>query len=155
MGVTGCDQMSPSGGVVVDKPFPELMLTTLDGKVFKLDGLKGQVVILKLWATWCVICREEEPYFKAFSKALSDEVVVAYVAVDRDLNLVKEYLLDKPNDFVQLFDENMAQSKSVLNAHVIPQVYIIDKSGILRYHVVGSIEWDESILQVIERIKKR
>jgi len=154
MGLLGCDRIDSSNGVMVDEPFPELTLTTLDGEPFIMDALRGQVVIVKLWATWCGVCRETEPQFKTFARQLDDEVVVASVSVDGDLNLVREYLLDRPNDFVQLFDKNMIQSKSVLNAYVIPQVYIIDKLGVLKYYTAGGVEWDGDMLKTINRIKE-
>ncbi len=152
---SGCDR---TGGAVeqplgIGKPFPEISLMTYDKKPFNVSELKGKVVILKLWATWCAICLEEAPKFAVFSKKLDEEVVVVSVSVDRDLNLAKEYLLDHPSKFIELFDQSMLQTKSFLKTSVIPQVYLIDRSGVLRDYFIGAITWDASMLQKIQKIQ--
>ncbi len=149
----GCESVdSLDQQVAVGKPFPEMKLVTYDREPFSLESLRGKVVILKLWATWCVICREEAPYFLTFSKKLDDSVAVVSVSVDKDLNSAKEYLLDHPSDFLQLFDQSMVQTKLVLKASVIPQVYIIDSAGILRYYAVGFVNWDDGMLKKIQAL---
>ncbi|VAW45989.1 hypothetical protein MNBD_GAMMA03-1870 [hydrothermal vent metagenome] len=151
----GCDKVGSLGSQVAEgKVFPEMELVTYDKKPFSLESLRGKVVILKLWATWCVICREEAPHFLAFSKKLDDSVVVASVSVDKDLNSAKEYLLDYPNEFLQLFDQSMVQTKMVLKASTIPQVYVIDRAGVLRYYAVGFIEWNEDMLKKVQALSE-
>ena len=145
----GCERAGLSSGIAVGKPFPELKLVTYDNEPFDIRQLKGKVVIVKLWATWCGVCREEAPKFLAFSKQLDKSVVVVSVSVDQNLNLPKEYLRDHPDDFLQLFDQAMVQAKTVLNVSMIPQVYLIDKAGVLRYYAVGIVDWNEEILKKI------
>ncbi len=151
----GCDRVGLSGDVAEGKPFPELKLVTYDNESFDLRQLKGKVVVLKLWATWCGVCREEAPKFLEFSKQLDDSVVVISVSVDKNLNLPKEYLLDNPDPFLHLFDQSMVQTKLVLKANVIPQTYIIDQKGVLRYYAVGVIEWDARMLTKVQTIQKQ
>ncbi len=145
----GCDRSGLSSEVAVGKPFPELKLVTYDNESFDLRQLRGKVVILKLWATWCGVCREEAPRFLSFSKRLDESVVVVSVSVDQNLNLPREYLLDHPDEFLHLFDQAMMQSKLVLKASVIPQVYVLDQDGVLRYYMVGVNDWNEDVLKKI------
>ncbi len=145
----GCERAGLSSGVAVGKPFPELKLVTYDNEPFDIRQLKGKVVIVKLWATWCGVCREEAPQFLAFSKQLDDSVVVVSISVDQNLNVAREYLRDHPDDFLQLFDQSMVQSKLVLKVNVIPQVYVIDQEGILRYYMVGANDWGEDMLRKV------
>jgi cytochrome c biogenesis protein CcmG/thiol:disulfide interchange protein DsbE len=146
----GCDKVDSL--VEEGKPFPELKLITYDNEPFDLRRLKGKVVILKLWATWCGVCREEAPQFLEFSKQLDDSVVVVSVSVDQNLNLPKEYLLDYPDNFLHLFDQSMVQTKRILKVSVIPQMYLIDQKGILQDFAVGSVEWDESKLRKVQKL---
>ncbi|MCF6299303.1 MAG: TlpA family protein disulfide reductase [Thiomicrorhabdus sp.] len=147
----GCDDSS-NHQVAVGKPFPDMTLVTYDKEPFTLEQLRGKVVILKLWATWCSVCREEAPHFLAFSEKLDESVVIASLSVDQNLNSAKEYLLDHPNGFLQLFDQSMVQTKVILKVNVIPQVYLIDQEGILRYFAVGLVDWDEEMLKKVQRL---
>ncbi|GEM_PF-4621072 len=154
--LSGCEGISSVDSPLLEgKPFPEMELVTYDNEPFSLKQLKGKVVILKLWATWCAVCREEAPHFLAFSKKLDDSVVVVSVSVDQNVNSAKEYLLEHPNDFLQLFDKSMVQTKVVLKVSVIPQVYLIDQEGILRYFAVGAVVWDDEILKKVQRLLER
>ncbi|HIE40311.1 MAG TPA: TlpA family protein disulfide reductase [Thiomicrorhabdus sp.] len=146
----GCERTGFSEGVSIGKPFPELRLVTYDNEPFELHQLRGKVVILRLWATWCGVCREEAPKFLVFSKKLDDSVVVVSVSVDENLNAPKEYLLEYPDEFLHLFDQSMVQSKLVLKANVIPQVYVIDQEGVLRYYSVGTNDWGEDMLKRVK-----
>ncbi len=149
----GCDRAGLSGDVAVGKPFPELKLVTYANEPFDLRQLKGKVVVLKLWATWCGVCREEAPQFLEFSKQLNDSVVVVSVSVDQELNRPKEYLLDNPDPFLHLFDQSMVQTKLVLKVSVIPQTYIIDQEGVLQYYTVGVLNWNAGMLAIIQKIQ--
>ncbi|VAW45011.1 hypothetical protein MNBD_GAMMA04-2248 [hydrothermal vent metagenome] len=152
-GLQGCEGVGSLGNQVAEgKAFPEMKLVTYENEPFSLESLRGKVVILKLWATWCGVCREEAPYFLTFSKKLDDSVVVASVSVDKDLNSAKEYLLDHPNTFLQLFDQSMVQTKLVLKTSVIPQVYVIDRKGILRYYMVGLVDWNDEMLKKMQAL---
>jgi len=147
----GCEGISLFDSPLLEgKPFPEMKLVTYDNEPFSLKQLEGKVVILKLWATWCLVCREEAPHFLAFSKKLDDSVVIVSISVDQNINSAKEYLLEYPNAFVQLFDQSMLQTKMVLKVSVLPQMYLIDQKGILRYFAVGSVEWDEEMLKKVQ-----
>ena len=150
----GCDEVGLlDRQLFVGKPFPDMKLVTYDNEPFRLDQLKGKVVVLKLWATWCLVCQQEAPHFLEFSKKLDDSVVVIAISVDQNLNSAREYLLDHPNSFLQLFDQSMVQTKTVLKVSVLPQVYIIDQAGILRYYEVGPVEWgDNEMLKTVKRL---
>ena len=56
-----------AAGPAVGKPAPPLTLRTLDGRSISTDSLRGQVVILSFWATWCAPCREELPLLSAYA----------------------------------------------------------------------------------------
>ncbi len=139
-------------GVKVGAVFPELKLVTYEQKPFEWRQLKDKVVILKIWATWCGVCREEAPQFLKFSKQLNDSVVVVAVSVDRDLNAAKEYVLDHPDNFVHLFDQSMIQTKLVLKSHGVPQVYVIDRQGVLRFFEIGRVDWNAEMLKKVNAL---
>jgi thiol-disulfide isomerase/thioredoxin len=78
------------------KPAPDFTGTTSNGKKVSLSSLKGKVVYVDVWATWCVPCREEFPDSKKLVKQFegNDQVVFLYVSVDRNVSAWKKLLKD-------------------------------------------------------------
>ncbi len=66
-GVAGCPLPSWADGPAVGKPAPPLTLHTLDGDTITTYGLRGKVVILSFWATWCAPCKEELPALSTYA----------------------------------------------------------------------------------------
>jgi len=66
-GASGWPLAATAGGLKMGKPAPPLVLHTLDGQAISTDSLRGKVVILTFWATWCAPCREELPLLSAYA----------------------------------------------------------------------------------------
>jgi cytochrome c biogenesis protein CcmG/thiol:disulfide interchange protein DsbE len=78
---------SATAGRLVGKPAPEATLTLLDGTTLRLADLRGSVVVLNFWASWCAPCERELPRFQALSDAwgqAGEPVRVVGVGVKRD-----------------------------------------------------------------------
>jgi len=110
---------------------PALKGTTLDGKAFDLSALKGHVVVLNLWATWCGPCREEMPLLDAFAKQHAAEGLVL-VGLDEDAkgDADKVKAAMAPFSYPALM---AATADSDLRApRALPVTYVIDAQGIVR-----------------------
>jgi len=66
-GVSAWPLAARAGGLALGKPAPPLVLHTLDGQAIASDGLRGKVVILTFWATWCAPCKEELPLLSRYA----------------------------------------------------------------------------------------
>ena len=84
-------QAAFANDLVVGKPAPPITLNTLDGKHIALHDLRGKVVILTFWATWCDPCREELPLLSQYASAHANEGLV-----------VLGFSLDQPDDLDQI-----------------------------------------------------
>ena len=115
---------------------PEVELTTTDGKPLKLADLRGQVVLLNFWATWCVPCRAEIPSLNAMEKDLSPRgFKVLGVSTSDSADVVREYQKDVRQDYtVALGDDGVANKYSV---GVLPTTFIIDRQGRIREKIIG------------------
>ena len=115
---------------------PDIELKTTDGKPLKLSELRGQVVLLNFWATWCVPCRSEIPSLNAMEKDLSARgFKVLGVSTTDSAELVRQYQKDVKQDYtVAIGDDGVANKYSV---GVLPTTFIIDRAGHIRHKIIG------------------
>lgn len=116
-----------------NKPAPAISVQPLGGAPIALAKLKGKVVLLNFWATWCAPCRVEMPWFDEFSKTYKDRgLVVLGVAMDEDgwkkvTPVIKKLGVTYP---IGINDGKNAAAYGVTDA--LPVTYLIDRSGTIR-----------------------
>ena len=117
----------------VGEPAPDFTGTTLDNKEVSFAALKGNVIIVNFWATWCPPCREELPVLSAYAKA-REKYGLKVLAVTMDARQVKKDFLEKLQGELgfPLLDQ-FKGSEYRLIKRAIPTSYIIDREGIVRY----------------------
>ena len=111
-------------------------MKTTDGKPLKLSDLRGQVVLLNFWATWCVPCRSEIPGLNAMQRDLAGRGLrIVGVSTSDTADVVREYQKEVRQDYtVALGDEAVAAKYAV---GVLPTTFIIDREGRVRQKVIG------------------
>jgi thiol-disulfide isomerase/thioredoxin len=121
---------------------PALDLPILGGGRIDLPSLKGRVVLVNFWATWCPPCRKEMPSMERLRTALAARpfTIVAVNAGDTP-DEIEAFLKQLPVSFPIAMDEDGQQLKG-WQAFVFPTSYLVDKQGRIRYGLYGSIEWD-------------
>lgn len=123
---------------MVGKEAPSFNLTLTDGKQLDFGKHKhNDVVVLDFWASWCPPCRESLPIFNNVTKAFKGKHVVFYpVNVGEDAETVKNYLTKAGIDAPVALDTDKKVSE-LYGVNGIPQMVIIDKSGIVQFLDVG------------------
>ncbi len=108
-----------------------------------LSQLKGQVVVLNFWATWCPPCIEEMPSLVQMQQEMKSKgVTVLAVSVDVDEGNYRRFLKDHNVNLLSVRDGDM-KSNSLYGTFKFPETYIIDRNGIMRRKFIGAVDWTE------------
>jgi cytochrome c biogenesis protein CcmG/thiol:disulfide interchange protein DsbE len=137
---------------LLGKPASPFALTAFDGKPVALDALKGQVVIVNFWASWCYpACYEEAPSLERAWQAYKDRglVVVGVNFQDKE-EPAKRFLTQFGHTFPNAPDPAGRVSVDY-GVYGVPETYFIDKKGRLRFKQVGPVS-DELLKSQIERL---
>jgi len=123
---------------------PNFTLKSNTGKNIKLSELRGQVVLLNFWASWCGPCRQEMPLLEKLQQRYSAlGFTVLGVNVEEDPSKAKSLLKDIPVSFPILFDTQNTVSKQY-QVSAMPSTVMIDRNGNMRYLHKGYKAGDEA-----------
>ena len=144
---TGCDRGDHPGQLGVSAP--EFALN--DGQhSIDLRSLRGQVVLLNFWATWCAPCIAEMPSLEAMQQQLPQVKVVA-VDTEDDLANYRAYLERRPLPLFSVFD-SASRSNALYGTHRFPESYLIDKNGVIRRKFIGPQDWTSP--EIMDSLRK-
>ena len=124
------------GEPAIDKPAPALVVNTLDGQVFDLGKMRGDVVLVNYWATWCAPCRKDMPKLDAFYRLHHQQnLAMIGISVDRPRDL------EKVRKVMASLAYPVAMLKSVTadgfgEPEGVPITWIIDADGKVRDRMI-------------------
>jgi cytochrome c biogenesis protein CcmG, thiol:disulfide interchange protein DsbE len=136
---------------VIGQIAPEFELTLIDGAKVKLSELRGQVVLLNFWATWCVPCRKELPLLDGYYRAAGKHGLRVFAITTEDsvpLSKLKALFAAMAIPSAR----RIKGSYKVLDG--VPTNYVIDRSGRLRYAKAGSFELDDLNALLVPLLKE-
>ena len=108
-----------------------------------LSQLKGQVVVLNFWATWCPPCIEEMPSLVQMQQQMKAKgVTVLAVSVDVDDSNYRRFLKDHNVNLLSVRDADQ-KSNALYGTFKFPETYIIDRNGVVRRKFIGAVDWTE------------
>jgi thiol-disulfide isomerase/thioredoxin len=116
----------------IDKPAPPLVVQELNGQTFDLAAMRGKVVIVNFWASWCPSCRKEMPALNAFYEryhAQGLEVIGLSADRSRDESEVRKVMQSFSYPAAMLND---AKSNGFSSPTELPVTYVIDADGVVR-----------------------
>jgi peroxiredoxin len=133
--ITGAAQAAPKVG----EPAPDFTVDTFGGHRLKLADLKGDVIILNFWATWCGPCRNELPLLEAYFRHYS-KYGLQVMAVATEDSVPESQLRPLASKLTIPFVKRMGGPYKDLGA--VPTNYVIDRSGKLVYAKAGAFDLD-------------
>ncbi len=132
---------------------PPFAVTTMDGKNVSLDELKGNVILIDFWATWCEPCREALPHVREMAKKFQGQpLVILSVSLDDDEQAWKDFVAK--NDMTWLnyrdgeFDGPVARLYGV---NAIPHTFTIDADGVLQDEHIGDAALEGRLKKLVKR----
>lgn len=123
---------------------PEFTLPDLQGRIHRLADLRGKVVFLNLWATWCPPCRMEMPGMERLYQQLKDRdfVMLAVAEDEGGTEAVAPFIREAGLTFPVLLDPEATLSPRY-GVTGYPETFIIDRDGQVVHHTIGPAEWDD------------
>jgi len=139
---------SKDKGKAIQSGGPEdFTLTSLDGDDFTLSKLKGKVILIDFWATWCPPCVRSIPVFIKFYNKYHDQGFLVLGISREDVSILKRYRDEHGVSYPILIDDkNIAKEYGV---RYIPNMFIIDKKGRIRKTQVGFAPEIEPMLEAL------
>lgn len=132
----------PKLPLLVLNPIGDWQATTIDGQVVGRDELKGKVVVIDLWATWCPPCIYELPGYVSLTEKYRDRgLVIVGLAGDKDSPRFRQFLkIHRVNYPVATYDWDLVNSLGLGDDIVMPTTLLIDREGRVRHVKVGPME---------------
>lgn len=152
-GVLGAGACAAEGSasrtvVKVGQPAPAYAARVLSGPDIALDSLRGDVVLLNVWATWCKPCRQEIPALDSLHRAFAPQGL-RVVGVSIDLEGEEQRIADFAKELGASYalwhdpDDNVS---STFLAIGVPATFLIDRAGVLRWRHHGPVTFADSAL---------
>lgn len=126
----------------VNKAAPDFALTTLTGDSVRLSELKGRVVAVNFWATWCGPCRLEMPLLQTYADRYPEDLTVLAVNDAEPIEKVQPYVDDLGLSFPILLDEKELVTR-LYRVRGFPTTIFIDRDGKIRYQHLGLLMEDQ------------
>ena len=135
---------------------PDFTLKDLSGKGLKLSSLRGKVVVLNFWASWCPPCREEIPSMMRLNQAMAGKPF-QMLAVSQDKGgkeAVEAYFQKSGASLPVLLDADQAVGKRY-GLTGVPETFVIDTKGVILEKVVGAMDWsDPAVVRFLDGVMK-
>jgi thiol-disulfide isomerase/thioredoxin len=147
LSMTACSKTDTANKSAVVKemtPAPDVSVVSLaNGKPLKLSDLRGKVVLLNFWATWCPPCREEIPSMMKLNRSMAGKPFeMVAISVDEGGKPAIESFFKESGYSLPTFIDPSGASMKTYGITGVPESFIIDKKGVLVKKIIGGFAWD-------------
>ena len=152
----GAMSIAQRGVVKPGEPAPNFRLRDMNGRIVALSDLRGKVVLLNFWATWCGPCRVEMPAMERLYRAYDrkDFEILAVSTDAQGVAVTRPFQQENKLTFPILHDADFRVGLSY-GARTLPMTFMVDREGTVRQHIFGARDWEApEAHQLIELLMK-
>ena len=134
---------------------PDVALSRLDGTSLKLSDLRGKIVIVNFWASWCNPCVEEFPSLVKLVTQFKNDVVVLAVSEDETREDMTAFMkaMKLPAPGIEIVWDEKKESMKTYGVEKIPETFLVDRNGKLIRKVLGIENWaNEDAIQYFKML---
>jgi thiol-disulfide isomerase/thioredoxin len=135
---------------------PPFSITAMDGQRISLDELKGKVVLIDFWATWCAPCRAALPRMKEIAKKFEGQpLAILSVSLDGDEQKWKDFVAKNEMTWLQYRDGGFKGPIATLfGVRAIPQTFTMDADGVLQDQHIGDAAIEGKLKKLVGRARE-
>jgi thiol-disulfide isomerase/thioredoxin len=140
-------------GPAVGVPAPPLAAQAIDGTPINLADLRGRVVVLDFWATWCGPCRAMIPHERELVKRLAEKPFTFIgISADHDLEEFKAFVTKSDMSWPQIFDGPGGPLQQAYGIEYFPSIFVLDGKGIIRYRDLRGGDLDKAVEVLLKEL---
>lgn len=143
--LSGCDRpqaTAPALRAEIGKPAPDFNLKDTQGRFWTLSELRGKVVFINFWATWCPPCREEMPSMENLNRQLSGKAFQMLTVLNNDDPELADKFVSKVGGTFPVLVDADGRLAAAYGLTGVPETFIVDVDGVLREKFLGPRPWD-------------
>jgi peroxiredoxin len=145
LGAVSAQDIFPVAGrhsIKLGEPAPNFQLRDLQGRLVALSDLRGKVVMVNFWATWCGPCRVEMPAMEQLYQTFSrkDFEILAVSTDAEGVSVTRPFQKENRLTFPILHDDDYRVGLTY-GARSLPMTFMVDRQGIVRHQIFGARDW--------------
>jgi peroxiredoxin len=140
--LTGCSRREAPQPAIEGGVAPDFTVQDLLGKETRLSDLKGKVLLVNFWATWCPPCREEVPSMAALKLIMGGKPFqMLAISIDQGGKEAVEAFFKQANTSLPAYLDNNGAIGKMYGITGVPETFVIDRKGVIIKKIIGPLDW--------------